>query len=126
MSFGSEVKVRSDGVFEKLNEQIAGQEKRHGANDGFGSGPTAKIQSPNAEGLRHYLQEDGSKHEPGAECYQILQKALAKAVCARLYEHKSADKVCGCRQHAKEQERDKASGIKIHCLVWNALVSPKT
>src|SRR6266852_7907019 len=125
MSFRAEVKVRSDRVFEQLNEQIAGQEQRHCSNDGFGRGLATKIRSPNANSLRQYLKENSSQHKAGAEGYQILQKALAEAVCSRLDKHKSADKVCGCRQHAKEKECDKASGIKIHSLVWNALVSPK-
>src|SRR6266446_3594821 len=126
MSFRAEVKVRSDRVFEQLNEQVAGQEKRHRSNDGFRCCLATKIRSPNANGLRQYLKENSSQHKAGAEGYQILQKALAEAVRPRLDKDKSADKVCGCRQQAKEEKSDKSAGIKIHCSFGIALVSPKT
>jgi len=45
---------------------------------------------------------------------------------ARFDEHKSAHKVCGRGQQAKEKKSDKSPGIKIHCLVLTELVSFKT
>src|SRR6185295_17598912 len=104
MGFRSEVKVWSDGVFKELNEQVSGKEQCHGADNCFRRSPAGEIRSPNANRLGQYLEIDRSQHKARAESDQILQKAFAKAVRARLDKQKSADKVCGCGQQAKEEK----------------------
>src|SRR6185503_12790452 len=116
MGFRSEVKVWSDGVFKELNEQVSGQKQCHGADNCFRRSPAGEIRSPNANRFRQYLKKNCSQHKARAECDQILQKAFAKAVRARLDKQKSADKVRGCGQQAKDEKSDKSPGIKIHCL----------
>ena len=96
MSFRTEVKMGSDGVFEELNEQIAAEEQCHCTDDRFGRGPAAQIRSPNANSLRKYLQEDGCHHEAGAERNQVLKKALATAMRPPLDEQKAANKISEC------------------------------
>src|SRR5712671_5532753 len=110
MRFGAEMKVWRDGVFKELNQQIATEKQCHGADDGFGRSLTAKVFRPNANCLGNDLQEDRGQHKAGAKCHEVLQEAFAKAVRARLDEHKSAHQVCGCGQQAKEKKSDKSPG----------------
>ena len=106
MSFGAEVKVWRDRVFEQLNNQITAEEQRHGPDDRLRGGLTAEIFSPDANRFGYDLEEDSGEHEARTERYQILKKTLAKAVRPRLDEHKTADKVCGSGQQAKEKKGD--------------------
>ena len=74
----AEVKVRSDGVFDKLRQQISREQEHHRNKQTF-TGMLAFF-VPELDDLWQYLNDGHGQHKTGTESEQIFQKVFEPPV----------------------------------------------
>src|SRR5581483_12400485 len=87
MGFLPEVKVRGDGVFEEMNDQISQQDQQGGG------------LPPHRQAFGDHLDQRGGEHEAGADGDKIAQ---VPPLPMALHDYGSAKNIGGSRGEAQE------------------------